>query len=114
MESKRNKIFAMIFLGPEDTQETWSASQKSREAATRVEGAPPTLWAPRGSPDLDLPSIYSQIPPKLPGEPRNHFSTAASFCTREIPSRGLFRHPSEGGFDHGGLLHQHHCLSDEA
>ena len=19
-----------------------------------------------------------------------------------------------GGFDHGGLLHQHHCLSDEA
>ena len=30
----------MIFLGPEDTQETWSARQKSLEAATRVEGAP--------------------------------------------------------------------------
>ena len=40
MESKRNKTFAMIFLGPEDTQETRSASQKSHEAATRVEGAP--------------------------------------------------------------------------
>ena len=39
-ESKRNKTFAMIFLGPEDTQETWSASQKSHEAATRVEGVP--------------------------------------------------------------------------
>ena len=40
MESKRNKTFVMIFLGPKDTQETWSASQKSHEAATRVEGAP--------------------------------------------------------------------------
>ena len=39
-ESKWNKTFAMIFLGPEDTQETWSASEKSHEAATRVEGAP--------------------------------------------------------------------------
>ena len=46
-ESKRNKTFAMIFLGPEDTRETWSASQKSHEVATRVEGAPPTLWAPQ-------------------------------------------------------------------
>ena len=39
-ESKRNKTFAMIFLGPEDTQETWSLSQKSHMAARRVEGAP--------------------------------------------------------------------------
>ena len=37
--TKRNKTFVMIFLGPEDTQETWSASQKSHEAAIRVEGA---------------------------------------------------------------------------
>ena len=40
MQSKGNKTIVMIFLGPEDTQETWSASQKSHEAATRVEGAP--------------------------------------------------------------------------
>ncbi len=39
-ESKRNKTFAMIFLGPEDTQETWRSSRRSHEAATRVEGAP--------------------------------------------------------------------------
>ena len=49
MDSKRNKTFAMISLGPEDTQETWSASQKSHEASTRV-GAPPCLvgssWTP--------------------------------------------------------------------
>ena len=43
MESKRNKTFAMIFLGPQDTQETWSKSQKSHEVATRVEGTPPDL-----------------------------------------------------------------------
>ena len=104
----------MIFLGLEDTQETWSARQKSHEAATRVEGAPPDLVGPSVTPDLDLPPIYSQISQKLPGEPRNHFSTAATFCTHEIASRGLFRHPAGGGFDHGGLLHQHHCLSDEA
>ena len=33
-------MFAMIFLGPKDTKEIWSASQKSHEAATRVEGTP--------------------------------------------------------------------------
>ena len=37
-----------------------------------------------------------------------------TFCTCEIPSRDLFRRPAGVGFDHGGLLHQHHYLSDEA
>ena len=39
-ESKWNKTFAMIFPGPEDTQETWSGSLELREAATRQEGVP--------------------------------------------------------------------------
>ena len=69
MESKRIKTFAMTFLGPEDTQETWSASRKSHEVATRVEGVPPTLWSPRRPPNLDLPPIYTLIPQKHPGEP---------------------------------------------
>ena len=88
-----------------DTLETYHPGGRAR---------PPPLWAPRDSTDLFLPPIYSQIFPNLPREPRKHFSTAATFCTHEIPSRGLFRHSDEGGFDHGGLLHQHHCLSDEA
>ena len=54
MESKWNKTFAMIFLGPEDTQETWSASQKSHEAATRVEGVPRGVGH---APDLVGPSV---------------------------------------------------------
>ena len=120
MESKRNKTFVMIFLWPEDTQETWRSSQKSHEAATRVEGAPrgigrpPTLWAPRRPPDLDLPPIYSHILPNHQRHPRKHFSTAATLCTRDIPSRGLFRYPAGGGFDHGGHLRQLYCPSDEA
>ena len=34
----------------------------------------------------------------------NPISTAATFCTREIPSWGLFRRSAGGGIDHGGLL----------
>ena len=113
---KRNETFARIFLGTNAIQETWSGSQRCNKAATRQEGAPkgvdvpPPSWAPRSSTDL-LPSpIYTLIPWKHPGEPRNHFSTAA---TREILSWGLFRWSAGGGFDHGGLLHQHHSLSDD-
>ena len=76
-------------------------------------GTPPPSWAPRGSTDLLLLPIYTHIPRKHPRAPRNPISTAATFCTREIPSRGLFWRPVGGGFDHGGLLHQHHSLSSE-
>ena len=76
-------------------------------------GAPPPSWAPRSSTDVLLSPIYTLIPWKHPGEPRNHFSTAATFSTRESPSWGLFRCSAEGGIDHRGLLHQHHSLSDD-
>ena len=112
-ESKRNETFARIFFGTNAIQETWSGSQGSNEAATRQEGAPPPSWAPRSSTDLLLLPIYTLIPWKHPGEPQNHFSTATTFCTREIPSWGHFRWSAGGGFDHGGLLHQHHSLSDD-
>ena len=107
--SKRNDNFARIFLGTNAIQETWSGSQRCNEAATRQEGAPrgvcapPPSWAPRSSTDLLLSPIYTLIPWKHPGEPRNHFSTAATFCTREIPYWGLFRWSARGGFDHGDI-----------
>ena len=68
---------------------------------------------PRGSPIRLLSPIYTHIPWKHPGAPRNPISTAGTFCTREIPSWGLFRRSAGGGIDHGGLLHQHHNLSDD-
>ena len=76
-------------------------------------GAPPPSWAPRGSTDLLLPPLYTHVPRNHRGAPRNHISSAATFCTREIPSWGLFRRSAGGGVDHGGLLHQHHSLSDD-
>ena len=112
-ESKRNETFARIFFGTNAILETWSGPPGSIEEAMRQEGAPPPSWAPRDSTDLLLSPIYTLTPWKHPGEPRNHFSTAATFCTREIPSWGLFRCSAWGGIDHGGLLHQHHSLSDD-
>ena len=76
-------------------------------------GAPSPSWASHGSTDLLLPAIYVHIPQKHPGAPRNPISTAATFCTQEIPSWGLFRSSAGGGIDHGGPLHQLHGPSDE-
>ena len=113
-ESKRNETFGRVIFGTEAIQETWSARQERNEGATRQGGAPSTLVGPLL---LHRPTsssyIYIHIPRKHLGAPRNPISTAATFCTREIPSWGLFRHSAGGGIDHGGLLHQHHRLSDD-
>ena len=74
---------------------------------------PPPLWAPCCSTDVLLPPIYSYVPRKHSGAPRNTISTTVTFCIREIPSWSLRRRSAGGGIDHGGLLHQHHSLSDE-
>ena len=82
-------------------------------SAPRGVGTPPPSWTPRGSPDVPLPPIYTYVPWKHRGAPQNPNLTAATLCTCEIPSWGLFRSSTGGGIDHGGLLHQHHSLSDE-
>ena len=118
-ESKRNETFRNVIFGTNVIQRTWSGRQEITEEATR-QGArlppwahPPHSWAPRGSTDLLLPPIYISVPPNHQKHPRKPNSTAATFCTCEIPSWGLFRRSAGGGIDHGGLLHQHHSLSDE-
>ena len=100
---------------PGDLEWRSRKQQGGHEVGRRAQGvgAPPPSWAPRSSIDLLLSPIYTLIPWKHPGEPRNHFSTATTFCTHEIPSWGLFRRSAGGGFDHEGLLHQHHSLSDD-
>ena len=74
---------------------------------------PPPSWGPCCSTDVLLPPIYTYVPPNQQKHPRKPNSTGATFWTREIPSWGLFWHPVGGGIDHGGLLHQHHSLSDD-
>ena len=92
-----------------DLECTSGKQQGGHEAGRRAcpLGAPPPSWAPRSSTDLLLPPIHTHIPRNQPGAPRNPISTAATFCTREIPSWGLFRRSAGGGIDHGGLLHQY-------
>ena len=117
-ESKRNETFRRVIFETNAIHGTWSGRQERSKEATRQGGAPapwapPPSWAPRSSTDLLLPPIYTYVPRKHPGAPRNPISTAATFCTREILSWGLFWCSLGGGIDHGGLLHQHHSPSDE-
>ena len=118
-ESKRNETFGRVVFGTNAIQETWSGRQERSDEATRQEGAPrgvgapPPLWAPRSSTDILLPPIYTHIPWKHQIRSQKPNSTAATFCTHEIPSWGMFRSSAGGGIDHGGLLHQHHSLSDD-
>ena len=74
---------------------------------------PSPSWGPRCSTNVLLPPIYTYIPRKHPGTQRNTISTAVTFCIREISSWSLHRHSVGGGINHGGLLHQHPCPSDE-
>ena len=102
-ESKRNETFGSVIFGTNMIQETWSRRQERSEEAPRQGGAlaplgaPPPSWAPRSSTDLLLPPIYIHIPRKHPGAPRNPISNAATFCTQEIPSWGLFWSSAGGG-----------------
>ena len=118
-ESKRNETFGNAIFGTNVIQRTWSLRKAINEESTRQGGAPtpqarpPPSWGPRCSTDILLPPIYTYVPPNQQGHPRKPNSTAATFCTRESPSWGLFRRPAGGGIDHGGLLHQHHSLSDD-
>ena len=110
---KWNETFAMIFL---DRKQTRRLGDEVRDATRQPRGRrahPPPSWAPRSSTDVLLSPICTHIPRKHPRSPRNPISTAATFCTREIPSWGLFRRSAGGGIDHGGLLHQHPSLSDD-
>ena len=112
-ESKRNETFGNVIFGTNVIQRTWSPRKAINEEGTRQGACPPPSWAPPSSTDVLLPPIYTYVPPNHQRHPRKPNSTAATFCTREIPSWGLFRRPAGGGIDHGGLLHQHHSLSDD-
>ena len=112
-EYKLNETFGSVIFGTNVIQRTWSGRQEINEEATRQGARPPPSWAPRGSTDLLLPPIYTYVPRNHRGAPRNPISTAATFCTHEIPSWGFFWRSAGGGIDHGGLLHQYHSLSND-
>ena len=118
-ESKRNETFGSDLFGTNVIQRTWSGSQETREAATRVPGAPPTGGrAPTlmGPSSVHQPTSSSYIYPctrKHQKRPRKTISTAVTFCIREIPSWSLRRRSAGGGINHGGPLHHLQGPSDE-
>ena len=112
-ESKRNETIGRVIFGSNMIQGTWSGRQETKEEATRHEARAPPSWTPRCSTDVLLPPIYTYVPPNNQIRSQKPNSTAATFCTHEIPSWGLFRSSAGGGIHHGGHLHQHHSPSDE-
>ena len=92
---------------------TLTRKAQDRGARLPPRARPPPSWAPCCSTDVLLPPIYTYVPPNYQIQSQKPNSTAATFCTREIPSWGLFRSSAGGGINHGGLLHQHHSLSDD-
>ena len=119
-EAKRNETFGNVSFGTNVIERTWSLCKAINKEGTRQGDAPTSprhALHPRGP--LVAPPTYFFLLyiPMYPGNiiygAKNPISTAATFCTREIPSWGLFRRSAGGGIDHGGLLHQHHSLSDD-
>ena len=100
-------------LGPYVKQSIRKAQGRGRAHSPPPQARHPPLWGPRCSTDILLPPIYTYVPPNYQIRSQNPNSTAVTFCIHEIPSWGLFRSSAGGGIDHGGLLHQHHSLSDE-
>ena len=98
-------------LGPYVKTSTRRA--RGRGARLPPRARPPPSWAPCCSTDVLLPPIYTYGPPNDQIRSQNPNSTAVTFCIHEIPSWGLFWSSAGGGIDHGGLLHQHHSLSDD-
>ena len=83
---------------PGDLDPTSSNQQGSHEvgAGLHPRARPPPSWAPCCSTNVLLPPIYTYVPPNDQRWSQKPNSTAATFCTHEIPSWGLFR-SSAGG-----------------
>ena len=89
--------FGRDIFGAKYARETWEPWNRAEVASTRVGGAPPASWAPRLAPGALLPPIYTYVPRNQHTNRENPSSTAATFCSREIPSWGLFWSSPGGG-----------------
>ena len=81
--------------------------------------APPLLGAHLSRGPLGHPSTYFFLLyiPTYPENIRSDHENLIPLPQPSVPVRshlgGLFRSSAGGGIDHGGLLHQHHSLSDD-
>ena len=94
---------------PEDLECMSRSSRGSHE----IGGRAPCLVGPSGGHRRTSSSYIYLRTPKTSRSTTKHNSTALTFCIHEISSCSLHSHSAGGGIDHGGLLHQHPCPSDE-
>ena len=114
---KRNKTFGNVIFSPKVIQETWTLLQGTKEAVTRVGGAPPRARPlPRG-PLVAPPAYFFLL--YIHTYPQTIRTGAKNLIPQPQPSVSTRSHlgacsgaPPEEGRHHGGLLH-HHSLSDE-
>ena len=118
-ESKRKKIPEKIFSGTKEDRGAWEPRQgiprgpTSPHPAARGRPRPTGLWAPWAPSALGVAPIYSlKIPKKIRRSSKSLFRHRKLLSPQD-PIWGTFRCPAGGGFGHGGLLHQHHDLSDD-
>ena len=98
--------FFRIFLDQKTTVKLREEARGATRGPQALEARPPRLVGPLGLPNPNSIFINTQIFPVHQRIHQKYFFAASSFCSREIPSWGLFRHSVGGGFDHGGPLHQ--------
>ena len=98
---------------PEDLDPTSSNQRGRHEVGARLppQARPPPSWAPCSSTSFLL---------YIPTYPQTTRYGAKNLIPLPQPSVLVRSHlgarsgaPPEGGIDHGGLLHQHHSLSDD-
>ena len=107
-----------VIFGRKATGWTWTPRQERREVPTRVGGAPPRARPlPRGP--LKAPPTYffllyiSTYPQMIRYGAKNLIPPPQTSVSMRSHLGAYSGAPSEGGIHHGGLLHQHHSLSDE-
>ena len=112
------KLFGDFFY-LEDTQGAKGAQGRKLVGPTRHQGAPGApdspCWGvePMGTFSTDFRLYkYSKIPETL-GESMKHFFYRRKFHNHEIQSRGLFLHSAGGVNNHGEVLHDPCCPSDD-
>ena len=110
----------MIFLGPKANQKTWSWSLELRETATRLNGAPKggrRAPHPRGPLVAPLTYFFRLYILLYSRSIRESHETTFPPPQHFVPVRShlgaFFWWSVRGGFDHEGLLHQHHSLSND-
>ena len=118
MESKRNETFGSVIFETNVIQRTQSASQEAAEVATRVLGAPLGVRPlPRGPLVAPLTNLLCLNISTYPETIKEHHETLFPPPQPSVPVRShlgaFFRSSVGGGIDPGGLLHQHHSLSDD-